>query len=79
MENTTQVSKMQEPEFHAIGARTNSWCTNGGSHSRVYDLGIGNPSVGDPRIKDVSAKNSNGSTIKRGIEDLRTFQDPKNQ
>ena len=70
---------MQEPEFHAVGPGTNSWCTNGGSHWRVYDLGIGNPSDGDPRIKDASTNNSNGSRIKWGFEDLRTFQCPKNQ
>ena len=46
----------------------NSWCTNGGSHSRVYNSGIDNPSVGDPRIKDASTNNSNGSRIKWGFE-----------
>ena len=78
MENTTQESKMQEPEFHAVGPRTNSWCTNGGSHSRVYDSGIGNPSVDDPGIKDARTNNSNGSRINWGFEDPRTFQGPKN-
>ena len=59
--------------------RTNSWCTNGGFHSRVYDSRIGNPSVGDPRIQDTSANNFNGSRIKWSLEDTKTFQDSKNQ
>ena len=79
MENTTQESKIQEPEFHAVGPRTNSWCTNGGSHSRVYNSRIGNPIPGEQRIKDASTNNSNGSRIKWGFEDPRTFQGPKNQ
>ena len=73
MENTTQESKMQELEFHFVGPKTNSWCANRGSHSRVYNSGINNPSVGDPRIKDASINKSNGSRIKWGFEDPRTF------
>ena len=79
MENTTQESKIQEPKFHAVGPRTNSWCTNGGSHSRVYNSRIGNPIPGEQRIKDASTNNSNGSRIKWGFEDPRTFRGPKNQ
>ena len=66
-------------EFHARGLRTNSWYTNGDSHSRVHDLRIGNSSVVDPRIKDASANNSNGSKIKWCYKDPRTFLGPKNQ
>ena len=59
--------------------RTNYWCTNGDSHSKLHDSRIGNPIVGDPRIKDASATNSNGSRIKWDLKDPRTFQGLKNQ
>ena len=61
-------------ELHDGEPRTNPWCT----HSRVHNSRIRNPSVFDPRIKDVKADNSNGSRITWGIENSKPIQGPNN-
>ena len=52
-----RIKNARACRFQVKGPRTNSWYTNGGFHSRVHDWRIGNPSIGDWRIKDASANN----------------------